>query len=107
MKFNFSANTGYLWTELPFLERIKLAKRYHFNSLEFHDEPHKINLTDLKKLLHQLELSLNGMNVRMGDTFGCAAIPGRSDQAQSEIKQAITIAEDIGARALHLSLIHI
>jgi hydroxypyruvate isomerase len=29
-------------------------------------------------------------------------IPGRSDQAQSEIKQAITIAEDIGARALHI-----
>ena len=102
MKFNFSANTGYLWTELPFLERIKMAKRHHFNSLEFHDEPHEINLTDLKKLLHQLELSLNGMNVRMGDTFGCAAIPGRSDQAQSEIKQAITIAEDIGARALHI-----
>ena len=42
------------------------------------------------------------MNVRMGHTFGCAAIPDQSEKAKNEIKEAIKIAEDLGARALHI-----
>ena len=102
MEFNFSANTGYLWKELPFIDRIKMAKLHSFNSLEFHDEPHKENLAGLKNLLSEIELNVNGMNVRMGNTFGCAAIPDQSDKARNEIKEAITIAEDLGAKALHI-----
>ena len=102
MDFNFSANTGYLWKELPFIDRLKMAKRHAFRSLEFHDEPHKENLAGLKNLLSEIELYVNGMNARMGDTFGCAAIPDQSDKARSEIKDAITIAEDLGAKALHI-----
>ena len=102
MDFNFSANTGYLWKELTFIDRLKMAKRHAFRSLEFHDEPHEVNLAELKKLLSEIELNVNGMNVRMGDTFGCAAIPDQSDKAQNEIKDAITIAEDLGAKALHI-----
>ena len=102
MDFNFSANTGYLWKELPFIDRLKMAKRHAFRSLEFHDEPHKENLAGLKNLLSEIELNVNGMNARMGDTFGCAAIPGQSDKARHEIKDAITIAEDLGAKALHI-----
>ena len=102
MDFNFSANTGYLWKELPFIDRLKMAKRHAFRSLEFHDEPHKENLAGLKNLLSEIELNVNGMNARMGDTFGCAAIPGKSDKARHEIKDAITIAEDLGAKALHI-----
>ena len=79
-----------------------MAKLHSFNSLEFHDEPHEVNLAELKKLLSDSELNVNGMNVRMGDTFGCAAIPDQSDKAQNEIKDAITIAEDLGAKALHI-----
>jgi len=102
LKFNFSANTGYLWKELPFFDRIKMAKLHGFNSLEFHDEPHEENLAKLKKLLSDSALNVNGMNVRMGDTFGCAAIPDQSDKAKNEIKDAITIAEYLGAKALHI-----
>ena len=102
MDFNFSANTGYLWKELPFIDRLKMAKRHAFKSLEFHDEPHKENLAGLKNLLSEIELNVNGMNARMGDTFGCAAIPDQSDKARNEIKEAITIAEDLGAKALHI-----
>jgi hydroxypyruvate isomerase len=102
LDFNFSANTGYLWKELPFIDRLKMAKRHAFRSLEFHDEPHKENLAGLKNLLSEIELNVNGMNARMGDTFGCAAIPDQSDKARNEIKNAITIAEDLGAKALHI-----
>ena len=79
-----------------------MAKRHAFCSLEFHDEPHKENLAGLKNLLSEIELNVNGMNARMGDTFGCAAIPDQSDKARNEIKDAITIAEDLGAKALHI-----
>ena len=79
-----------------------MAKRHAFRSLEFHDEPHKENLAGLKNLLSEIELNVNGMNARMGDTFGCAAIPDQSDKARNEIKEAITIAEDLGAKALHI-----
>ena len=79
-----------------------MAKRHAFRSLEFHDEPHKENLAGLKNLLSEIELNVNGMNARMGDTFGCAAIPDQSDKARNEIKDAITIAEDLGAKALHI-----
>ena len=102
MDFNFSANTGYLWKELPFIDRLKMAKRHGFSSLEFHDEPLKENLAGLKNLLSKIELNVNGMNVRMGDTFGCAAIPDQLDKARNEIKDAITIAEDLGAKGLHI-----
>ena len=79
-----------------------MAKVHSFNSLEFHDEPHEVNLAELKKLLSDSALNVNGMNVRMGDTFGCAAIPDQSDKAKNEIKDAIKIAEDLGAKALHI-----
>jgi len=102
LDFNFSANTGYLWRELPFIDRLKMAKRHAFRSLEFHDEPHKENLAGLKNLLSEIELNVNGMNARMGDTFGCAAIPDQSDKARSEIKHSITIAEVLRAKALHI-----
>ena len=64
---NFSANTGYLWKELSFLDRLVIAKKYGFASLEFHDEPHYENLTELQSILSKLELPVNGMNVRMGE----------------------------------------
>ena len=75
MKFNFSANTGYLWTDRPFFERIRMAKLHGFHSIEFHDEPHSQDLQALKTLLSILELPVNTMNTRMGDSFGCAAFP--------------------------------
>ena len=79
-----------------------MANLHAFNSLEFHDEPHKENLDELKRLLSDLKLNINGMNVQMGHTFGCAAIPDQSHQAQHEIRKAITIAEYIGAKAVHI-----
>ena len=102
MSLQFSANTGYLWTDHPFLDRIKLAKLHGFHSVEFHDEPHFEDLGTLKKALSELALPVNSMNVYMGDSFGCAAMPERMTMAQKEIKEALRIAEDIGAKALHI-----
>ena len=102
MIFNFSANTGYLWKEYTFFDRIILAKKHKFQSIEFHDEPHFEDLGVLKKLLSDVALPVNSMNVRMGKSFGCAAMPDRIADAHNDIAEAILIAEEIGAKALHI-----
>ena len=66
-KYNFSANTGYLWKELPFLERLAMAKKYDFETVEFHDEPYKENIKKLQLVLSELDLKVNGINIRMGE----------------------------------------
>ncbi len=82
---NFSANTGYLWKELSFIDRLAIAKKYGFESLEFHDEPHYENLSELQSILSKLELPVNGMNVRMGETFGCAALSEYNEKYLNDI----------------------
>ena len=102
MAFNFSANTGYLWKELPFLDRIRSAKKYGFHSVELHDEAHFEDLGDLKSLLKEVGLPVNSMNIRMGPSFGCAAIPDRQHIARHDIREAARLAQEIGAKALHI-----
>ena len=79
-----------------------MAKRYGFTSLEFHDEVRSEDRKNLKDLLFDIDLPINSMNVRMGETFGCAAIPELADRAREDIAEAGDIAEDIGASALHI-----
>ena len=102
MGFNFSANTGYLWKELPFLDRIRNAKKHGFHSVELHDEAHFEDLGDLKSLLKEVGLPVNSMNIRMGPSFGCAAIPDRQHIAQQDIREAARLAQEIGSKALHI-----
>ena len=101
-EIKFSANTGYLWQDRTFLDRIRLAKLYGFHSIEFHDEALKEDRVELKEVLSETELRVNSLNIRVGKTFGCAAIPDQADQAKQDIDQAIQIAEDIGSSAVHI-----
>jgi len=100
--YRFSANTGFLWKELPFLERIRRAAVHGFDAVEFHDEAQREDRAALKRVLTETGLPVVGLNVRMGDTSGCAAIPGAGEQARAEIAAAIEVAEDIGAAAIHV-----
>ena len=101
-KFNFSANTGYLWKELPFLERLAMAKKYDFETVEFHDEPYKENIKKLQLVLSELDLKVNGINIRMGETFGCAAISEYSEKYQHDINEAIKVAIELKVPAIHV-----
>ena len=101
-KYNFSANTGYLWKELPFLDRLAMAKKYDFESVEFHDEPYKENIKKLKLVLSELDLKVNGINIRMGETFGCAAISEYSEKYQHDINEAIKVAIELKVPAIHV-----
>ena len=93
--FRFSANTGYLWKDLPFLDRIRQAAKYGFDGVEFHDEAQKADRAALKDVLAETGLPVYGLNVRMEETFGCAAIPGMGDQAKRDVDAAVEVATEV------------
>lgn len=100
--YRFSANTGFLWKSLPFLERIERAAAAGFEAVEFHDEAQSADPAALDDTLARSGLPVTGLNVRMGETSGCAAIPERADQARREIDAAVALAERLGAGAVHV-----
>lgn len=97
-----SANTGFLWPDLPFLERIRAASKAGFDAVEFHDEAQSADSQDLRDVLRETALTVCGLNVRMGPTAGCAAIPGSEAQARTDIDAAIRVADMVDAGAIHV-----
>jgi len=100
--YRFSANTGFLYQQLPFLERIRAAARDGFDAVEFHDEAQECERGALLDALHASGLQVTGLNVRMGPSAGCAAIPGETAQARRDIDAAVELAEALDAGAIHV-----
>ncbi len=100
--YRFSANLGFLWKELPFLDRIRRAGACGFEAVEFHDEAQAVDPAALADTLAETRLPVLGLNVRMGETAGCAAIPGSEDRARRDIDAAIALAARLGAGAVHV-----
>ena len=98
----FSANTGFLWPGLPFLDRIARAAETGFGAVEFHDEAQREDPDAVARALADAGLPLVGMNVRMGDTSGCAAVPGQEAQARADFDAALAVADRLDARAIHV-----
>ena len=98
----FSANTGFLYPELDFLDRVRAAARDGFDALEFHDEGQRTERSALRDTLAECALPVLGLNVAMAPTAGCAAIPDRADEARRDIDAAIALADDIDAGAVHV-----
>ena len=98
----FSANTGFLYPGLDFLERIRAAARDGFDAVEFHDEGQRTERAALLEALAGTGLPVVGLNVSMGPTSGCAAIPGERDRARREIEEAAELAEAVDAGAIHV-----
>jgi hydroxypyruvate isomerase len=96
----FSANTGFLWPELPFLDRIRHAAAAGFDAVEFHDEAQRADPAELRAVLDETGLPVCGLNCRMGPTTGCAARPGA--EARRDIDAAIRMADLTGAAAIHV-----
>jgi hydroxypyruvate isomerase len=98
----FSANTGFLYKELPFLERIRAAAAAGFDAVEFHDEAQREDPGALADVLAEAGLPVVGLNVAMGETSGCAAVPGAEAAARAGIDAAARVAEAVGAGAVHV-----
>ena len=70
--------------------------------MEFHDEAQVADPAALADRLAETGLPVLGLNVRMGETSGCAAVPGAEAQARRDIDAAAAVADAIGAGAIHV-----
>lgn len=98
----FSANIGFLWKNLPFPDRLRAAYGAGFDAVEFHDEAQTSDLPLICDILAETGLPVCGLNARMGDTAGCAALPGQEDQARRDVDAALQTAQTVGAAGVHV-----
>ena len=98
----FSANTGFLFKDRPFLERIGAAAAAGFDAVEFHDEWRHESLDDVRAALGEAGLPLLGLNTAMGETAGRAANPAQAAEARADIEEAVEAAAALGGTAVHV-----
>jgi len=101
----FSANLGFLFTDLPLVDRIGAAKRAGFDAVECHF-PFDTPAAEVKAALQATGLRMLGLNTRPGDVaagdFGLCALPGREAEARAAIDQAVAYGAAIGAANVHV-----
>ncbi|WP_417724031.1 hydroxypyruvate isomerase family protein [Salipiger sp.] len=101
----FSANIGFLYTELPIPDRIRAAKRDGFDAVECHF-PYDVPAAEVKAALEETGLAMLGLNTVPGNTaagdFGLAALAGREDEARAAVEQAVEYGAAIGAANVHV-----
>lgn len=101
---SFSANLGFLWTELSLTRAVRAAARAGFTAVECH-WPYDTPAPELSQALAETGLPMLGINTSRGDRpgdFGLSALPNRQDEARQAIDQAITYARAIGAQNIHV-----
>ena len=101
----FSANLGFLWTDLPLIEAIYKAKKHGFDAVEL-QWPYDVNPIEVKNVLEEINLPVLGINTLKGNVekgdFGLAAVKGRETEAREYISQAIEYAEVAGIKNVHV-----
>ncbi|MDQ7775445.1 TIM barrel protein [Paracoccus aminovorans] len=96
------ANTGFLFTDLPFAQRIEAAAAAGFDGVEFHDELQREDAPAVAALLARLGLRMGGINAHMGETAGRAALPGQEAGFMADLAAAHAAAACVGAPAIHV-----
>jgi hydroxypyruvate isomerase len=101
----FSANLGFLFTDLTLPDAIRAAKSAGFVAVELH-WPYATPAADAAAALNETGLPVLGLNTQRGDVpggeNGVSAIPGRDTDARAFIDEALTYAQTIGAPAVHV-----
>jgi hydroxypyruvate isomerase len=101
----YSANLGFLFTDLPLPQAIHAAKDAGFDAVECHF-PYDVPAADVATALQETGLAMLGLNTWPGDKaagdFGLAALTGREDQARAAIAQALDYAIATGTKAVHV-----
>ena len=101
----FSANLGFLWTELSLPNAIRAAAAAGFEAVECH-WPYDVDPSELAAALTETGLPMLGLNTRRGDVDagdnGLCAIPGREAEAREAIDEALNYAKAIGCRNVHV-----
>jgi hydroxypyruvate isomerase len=98
-----SANLGFLWKDLPLIERVHRAKAAGFEGVEFH-YPYDTPPETLNATLAEAGLPVAGINTRPGakySDYGLLALPGEQARARAAIDEAVAYAKAIGAGCIH------
>jgi 2-dehydrotetronate isomerase len=102
--FRFSANLGFLWPELPLLDRIDAAAEAGFPAIEMH-WPYDTPAENVRSRCEQRGLKLLGVNTSRGDhskgEFGLGAVSGREDEFQAAVDQSVNFCVAANGSAIH------
>jgi len=100
-----SANLGFLWADLPHLERIERAAAAGFRAVEMH-WPYEVPAEDIAAALRRHGLAAVGINTPRGDVArgdnGLAAQPGREAEFDEAFALSLHYARTIGFGAIHV-----
>jgi hydroxypyruvate isomerase len=105
MTIRLSANIGFLWAELPYLERIERAAAAGFKAVEMH-WPYDVPAAELAAACKRHGLTVVGINTPRGDAAkgenGLAALPGREEDFWQAFKLSLDYARALGNCAIHV-----
>ena len=101
----FSANLGFLWSQLPLLERIERAAKNGFKAIEL-QWPYDTPAQEVRAAVKRLNLTLLAVNTPVGDASmgesGLGALPGRETDFKKAFDQSFQWCVDSGAPAIHV-----
>lgn len=101
----FSANLGFLWTDLPLPDAIREAAEAGFQAVECH-WPYHESVSEIRQALTDTGLPMLGLNTLRGDVSngdnGVSAIVGRESEARDYIEQALSLAAQIQCQNVHV-----
>lgn len=101
----FSANLGFLFTELSLTNSIAASAKHGFDAVECHF-PYAVAAADTKAALHKAGLQMLGLNTIRGNEAngdnGLCALPERKAEAIVAIDQAIEYAALVDAHNVHV-----
>lgn len=101
----FSANLGFLWTELSLPDAIHAAKAAGFDAVECH-WPYHCPHDHVRAALETTGMDMLGLNTRRGDVEngdnGLSALADRTTEARAAIDEALRYGVAINARCVHV-----
>ena len=104
-RLQFSANLGFLWTEVPIDQAILRAADAGFSGIEMH-WPDPADISKIKSALSAANLPLLSLNTVPGTKqdgdFGLCALPDRRGEAKAAIDLAVDQAHALNAKFIHV-----
>src|SRR5258708_5041220 len=101
----FCANLGFLFHELPFLDRFEAAARAGFTGVEF-ASPYEYRVAELRSRLDAAGLTQVLINSPAGNRAagerGFACLPGREADFRHGVEQALDYAVALGCKRVHV-----
>jgi hydroxypyruvate isomerase len=101
----FSANLGFLWSDLALPDAIHAAKAAGFDAVECH-WPYDVPAGDVLSALQATSMEMLGLNTRRGNPDqgdnGLSSLPDRVQEARATIDEAVAYAVAIKAANIHV-----